>query len=71
MPESDLCVANQSIFEIEIFSIAMKITVITGCRKFGLNIIKKCPEQVKQVITELEEKVRTLKNNTNTHKKVL
>ena len=34
------------------------------------SILKNYPEQVKQVITELEEKVRNLKINTKRHKRV-
>lgn len=61
VPGSDYCIAEQSIFQIDIFSIAMKITKITGARKFGLRIINKCPEEVKKEIQELETKVANLK----------
>ena len=65
MPEKDFFVADESIFQIEIFSIAMKINKITGTKNLGLRVINKCPEQVNQVIQELEAKVTNLKSKNS------
>lgn len=67
VPGKEYALLNRSIFYVDIhyYYAIGKIILNSSDKQHGLKMIKNYPEQVKQVIAELEEKVRTLKADTH------